>query len=73
MNERDNDKLSALLKKVIPPLADTELKRDLWPQMLQRIDEGALRVPWFDWVLLALVMVFFARFPRLILVLLYHL
>ncbi|MCI0723724.1 MAG: hypothetical protein L0338_32915 [Acidobacteria bacterium] len=74
MKEGNDKKIRELVRRAIPPVKDTELQRDLWPQMLKKLDEPTgVRVPWFDWVLLGLVVVFFGRFPKLILVLLYHL
>ena len=55
MNPNDDKALRDLLKQSIVPVRDAELRRDLWPQMLQRLDEAQpVRVPWFDWVLAAL-------------------
>lgn len=68
----DEEKIRAALRAAFPPV-DTELRRDLWPAILRRLDEPARRVPWYDWVLaggLAGATVFF---PRLILLLAYHL
>lgn len=74
MKQDEDKKIRELVRRAIPPVKDAELQRDLWPQMLKKLDEPAgVRVPWFDWALLALVVVFFGRFPKLILVLLYHL
>jgi hypothetical protein len=64
--------LRALLKQALPPVSD-ERHRDLWPQMLARVGDGARRVPWFDWVLAAGVVGWLAFFPGVIPVLLYHL
>lgn len=37
--------------------ADLELRADLWPRMLQRMDcEQPARVPWFDWLAVAALM-----------------
>jgi hypothetical protein len=78
MNEQKQKRIEQLLKKSLPPLGDqvgAELRRDLWPAMLGRIDEDARRsaVPWFDWALLATVAAWLAFFPGAIPVLLYHL
>ncbi len=80
MNEQE---LNELLKRSIPPVS--ELRRDLWPQMLRRLDaqaaEGSWFVallssrsaaPWFDWALLAALVVGVCLFPRAIPVWLYH-
>ena len=74
MNNQENDnELKALLKQALPPVQDKELQRDLWPQMLRRLDEQPLRVPWFDWVLAALLAASLLLFPGTIPALLYHL
>jgi hypothetical protein len=53
--------------------ADTELKRDLWPDMRRRIDERTVRVSLFDWALIAAVAAWVIAFPEGALALLYHL
>jgi hypothetical protein len=73
MKEGNDKKILDLARQAIPPVRDTELQRDLWPQMLKKLDEPTgVRVPRFDWAVLGLVVIFFGRFPKLILVLLYH-
>ena len=49
-----------------------ELQRDLWPQLLRRMDEGAVTVSRFDWVLAALLLLGLILFPQGIPALLYH-
>ena len=73
MNGHNGEKLRELLRKAIGSVADPELKRDLWPQMLQRFDERATPVAWFDWALAALLAVWLLLFPEMIPVLLYNL
>jgi hypothetical protein len=74
MNPHDDKALRDLLKESIAPVRDAELRRDLWPQMLQRLDEAQpVRVPWFDWVLAALASAALIFFPGVIPALLYHL
>lgn len=73
MNERDDEQLRELLKNALAPFADTELKQDLWPRMLSKLDESTIRVSWLDWALIALVSVWFILFPQVIPALLYHL
>jgi hypothetical protein len=53
--------------------ADTELKRDLWPDMRRRLDQQTIRVPLFDWALAAAFLVWAIAFPEGLLALLYHL
>lgn len=73
MNERDVEKLRELLKSAVGPIADTELKQDLWPRMLRKLDERTIRASWLDWILIGVLPVWFFLFPEVILVLLYHL
>ncbi len=73
MIERNDEGITELVRSVIPPVADPELKRDLWPRMIQRIDQRGMRVTWFDWALAALVAALFVCFPQVIPGLFYHL
>lgn len=73
MNEQDVEKLRELLRSAVGPIADIELKQDLWPRMLRKLDERTIRVSWLDWALIALLPVWFFLFPEVIPVLLYHL
>ena len=59
--------------RLTPLRADTELKRDLWPDMRRRLDERTLRVSLFDWALIAAVMAWMIAFPEAAVALLYHL
>jgi len=85
-NEQEQKRIASLLKHSIAPV-DGELKRDLWPQMLRRLDEtsssrswfsvmfstAALSsVPWFDWALLAALIIGVCVFPNTIPIWLYH-
>jgi hypothetical protein len=74
MNDNDHKDLRDLLKQNIAPVKDTELRHDLWPQMLQRLDrQQPVRVPWFDWALAAVAAAALILFPGVIPALLYHL
>jgi len=79
MNQPDDREIRDLLKEVMTPVHDTELRRDLWPDMLRKLDEQPagvpwpVRVPWFDWALAALLGVTLFLFPGAIPALLYHL
>ena len=75
-NEENNKEMKDLLKQAIAPVKDTELRRDLWPQMLRQLDEQpapAFHVPWFDWALAAILGAVLVFFPSSIPALLYHL
>jgi hypothetical protein len=69
----DENELQALLQREFPRLQNTELPRDLWPQMLRRLEAQPLRVPWFDWALAAAVAAVLLLFPKAIPALLYQL
>jgi hypothetical protein len=74
MNELNQASIKKHLKQAIRP-ANTELQRDLWPKMLQRLDERtrSKQVQWFDWALLAVLIMCILTFPESIPLLLYHL
>ena len=66
------------LRDAVPPLDElghgTELRRDLWPEMLRRLEQApTVRVPWFDWALLGVAGAAAIFFPALIPALLYQL
>ena len=86
MNEQEKVKIGNLLRQSLAPV-NRELNRDLWPQMLSRLDERSQRrnwvaamfspaalasVPWFDWALLAALILGVVAFPSSIPVWLYH-
>ncbi|MGP0018142.1 MAG: hypothetical protein ACLPHP_06205 [Candidatus Sulfotelmatobacter sp.] len=86
MNESEQKRLADLLKQSLKPMT-AQLDRDLWPKMLQHFDQDARHqkwfavlfspaalasVPWFDWALLAVVIVGVCLFPKSIPVWLYH-
>jgi len=72
MNERD-EALKELLQRAAGGPADRELKRDLWPEMLRRIERPPVRVPWWDWALAAALLLCLLLFPQAILAVLYQL
>ena len=73
INEENNKEMKELLKQAVVPVQDTELRRDLWPQMLRKLDQQHPRVPWFDWALAAILSAILFLFPGAIPALLYHL
>lgn len=75
LQREEERELQALLKREFPPLQDAELPRDLWPQMLRRLDAQSepLRIPWFDWALAAAAATALLLFPNAIPALLYQL
>jgi hypothetical protein len=73
MSDQNEKELKELLKHSVPPWTDTELRRDLWPQMLQKLSHPPFHVPWFDWALAAILAALLLLFPGTIPALLYHL
>jgi hypothetical protein len=69
-NNHDLKEMSSALKAALPRTND-ELRRDLWPAMLRRLG-APQRVPWYDWVLAAAVVVTCFAVPKFLLVLAYH-
>jgi len=50
MNKSEQDRIAKLLKHSIPPVtADAaQLGHDLWPEMLQRLQQPEARAAWFE-------------------------
>ena len=72
MDEHDVRQIRDALRQSFPPV-NTELGRDLWPDVLRRLDTRTVAVPWYDWVLVGVSAAMFVVFPRLVLVFAYHL
>jgi hypothetical protein len=72
MQEDDDEQIREALKRSFPPV-DQELHRDLWPAMLRRLEKPARVVPWYDWALAAALVGMLLFFPKLALLLAYHL
>lgn len=72
MLEDEDRQIREVLKQSFPPV-NTELRRDLWPTVLSKLDAHTAQVPWYDWALLGLSAGVFLFFPQLILVFAYHL
>ena len=66
MNDLNDEKLRELLRGAVAPIADTNLKQDLWPQMLRKLDEQTIQSSWLDWALIALLPLWFFLFPEVI-------
>jgi hypothetical protein len=50
MNAEDHeiDLIRKQLRTALPPCRDLELKTDLWPRMLRRLEEAPPRFGWFE-------------------------
>lgn len=72
MNEHDERQIREALRQSFPPV-DTELRRDLWPDVLRKLDTESKGVPWYDWALIAAMAALLLYFPQLVLVFAYHL
>lgn len=72
MNEHDERQIREALRQSFPPV-DTELRHDLWPDVLRKLDAESRGVPWYDWALIAAMVALLLYFPQLVLVFAYHL
>jgi hypothetical protein len=72
MTEHDDRQIRKSLKQSFAPV-NTELRRDLWPAILRKLDARQAPVPWYDWALIGLSASVFVFFPQLIFVVAYHL
>ena len=66
MNDREKEKLTALLQSAMPPMRDRALRSDLWPRMQRRLDHRPVQVAWFDLALAGLAAAGFIAFPAVI-------
>jgi len=80
MKKEDELRIRQILCEAMPPVDPAvEPSRDLWPEVLRRVDAepaaapGSVRQNWFDWALLAALVVFAVSFPATIPVFLYYL
>jgi len=76
MREHQEERIEQLLRETLQPIngrAGAELRGDLWPAMLKRLEARPAQVPWFDWALLGAVIAWLLFFPGAIPVLVYHL
>jgi len=71
MKPEDNE-IREMLRQAVPPV-NPELKVDLWPRMLRRLDERHARMSWIDRILLLAVSAGVIAFPAVIPQLLYQL
>jgi len=66
------ERMKEVLKAAMPRIADdAEPARDLWPDVLRRLDREPMRIPWFDWALVGGLVALAAAFPAAIPVLAY--
>jgi len=69
----ESERIEELLKAAVPRTADeAEPARDLWPDVLRRMDREPVSVPWFDWALVGGLVALVAAFPSAVPVILYY-
>ena len=66
-----DEELGRRLRRVMPPV-NSELRRDLWPEMLRKLDSSSRRIPWYDWALVVALSGILTAFPRFILLFAFH-
>jgi hypothetical protein len=72
MKQSDDQRIRDLLKSAFPPPRNVEPKAELWPRLRRRMEGSALRVPWLDWALVALLAAWCVAFPNAVLFLMYQ-
>ena len=67
-----DDDLAGLVRRALPPIGDADPRHDLWPHVIDRLDDRPL---WsiLDFSLAAAIVVTLLMFPEWLLVLVYHL
>jgi hypothetical protein len=73
MSDGEVEKLKKLLRSALGPQDDAQLRRDLWPTVMRRLENRHSHVSRWDWALLAGVIAVICLFPEVIPALLYHL
>jgi hypothetical protein len=82
MNKHDEERMKKLLQQSLPPVDSDGPGRDLWPDVLRRLDARSnvtspgwawFNSAWFDGALLAGVVALVAIYPAAIPVFLYYL
>ena len=68
----DDDRLHDFLRSALPPIADQDPSRDLWPLVVNRI-HAPVRRSWFDIGLAAVIAIMLMMFPEWLSLLVYHL
>lgn len=67
MNERQDERLRAILRSALPPITEqNEPRQDLWPRMLRRFDDRPVRWTWLDYALVGVVLAGFIVRPEII-------
>jgi len=73
MSQWNDEQIREALKAALPPVADVEPRRDLWPQMLRRMDAPAPGIPWLDWAVAAVSALLLLSLPGAAQIVLYFL
>lgn len=71
-DDHEEQEIRAALRSAFPA-SETELRRDLWPVLLRRLDAQPIKVPWYDWTLAAVLFLSVFVFPKLVLFFAYQL
>jgi hypothetical protein len=73
MAKRTEHHIERILRQAMPRINDVELRRDLWPSMLRRLEEQHPAPGWLDWALMGLLAAALVAVPQTFPVLLYFL
>jgi len=73
MSDASDERLRHAARKALAPADSAGPSRDLWPELLRRIERQPAPVSRLDWALLAALLIFVVAFPEALVTLLYHL
>lgn len=73
MNQWSDEKIREALKGAFPADAPPELRRDIWPLMLRRLDSPAWPIHWLDWTVVAVATLLLILVPGAAPILIYFL
>jgi hypothetical protein len=72
MNDNDVEFVAVHVRAALPPCLDRDLHRDLWPEMLLRMQDAPVSFGWFEAALASLIVGSVAAFPELLPLMLFH-
>lgn len=73
MNRFNDEQFSKFLRDAIAPMSEQEPQQDLWPHVLVKLKDPGIRVRWFDFVLVAIVVIVCMFVPEAVTGLLFNL
>jgi hypothetical protein len=73
MTQWNDEQIGKALKAAFAPPAESAPHRDLWPQMVRRLEAPAPRVSWLEWAVVAIAALLAFLVPGAVPILFYFL